>query len=317
MRRREFLGVVGGVAAAWPLAARAQQLGRTYRIGFLRVGLPPPAWITALRQGLREHGLIEGQNIEIEFGLAQSVAELPNVAAELVRRKVDVLFASGSPTVLSARDAAGTIPVVFVGIFDFVETREVASLARPGGNLTGMSGMVVDLAGKRMQLLNELLPRMTKVAILVRGASPATPPFVREAERSAQVLGVELQVLRMGNPSDLEMLLASASSAGGLIGSDDAVFTAHRQRIAELALKRRLPTMFGFREMAEAGCLTCYGPNYADLYWGAASHVHKILNGTKPADMGNQQNLSGSSTSRRPRRLASQSRRRCWHAPTK
>ena len=285
MRRREFLGVLGGAAAAWPLAARAQQLGRTYRIGFLRVGPPPPAWIAALRQGLREHGLIEGQNIEIEFGLAQSVAELPSVAAELVRRKVDVLFASGSPTVLPARDAAGTIPVVFVGIFDFVETREVASLARPGGNLTGMSGMVVDLAGKRMQLLNELLPRMTKVAILVRGASPATPPFVREAERSAQVLGVELQVLRMGNPSDLEMLLASASSAGGLIGSDDAVFTAHRQRIAELALKRRLPTMFGFREMAEAGCLTCYGPNYADLYRGAASHVHKILNGTKPADI--------------------------------
>ena len=177
MRRREFLGVVGGVAAAWPLAARAQQLGRTYRIGYLRVGPPPPAWITALRQGLREHGLIEGQNIEIEFGLAQSVAELPNVAAELVRRKVDVLFASGSPTVLSARDAAGTIPVVFVGIFDFVETREVASLARPGGNLTGMSGMVVDLAGKRMQLLNELLPRITKIAILVRGASPATPPL--------------------------------------------------------------------------------------------------------------------------------------------
>ena len=271
----------GGVAACRPCAAAWTDL--PHRLPARRSAAPGMDYCFAARSARAWPD--RGQNIEIEFGLAQSVAELPSVAAELVRRKVDVLFASGSPTVLSARDAAGTIPVVFVGIFDFVETREVASLARPGGNLTGMSGMVVDLAGKRMQLLNELLPRMTKVAILVRGASPATPPFVREAERSAQVLGVELQVLRMGNPSDLEMLLASASSAGGLIGSDDAVFTAHRQRIAELALKRRLPTMFGFREMAEAGCLTCYGPNYADLYWGAASHVHKILNGTKPADI--------------------------------
>ena len=285
MRRRDIILLLGGAVVALPLAARAQQQAKLKRVGFLRVGPPPPAWIAALRQGLRDHGLIEGQSIEIEFGLARSVAELPSVAAELVRRKVDVLFASGSPTVLPARDAAGTIPVVFVGIFDFVETREVASLARPAGNLTGMSGMVVDLAGKRMQLLNELLPRLTRVAILVRDASPATPSFVREAERSAQVLGVELQVLRMGEPSDLEMLLASASSAGGLIGSDDAVFTAHRQRIAELALKQRLPTMFGFREMVEAGCLICYGPNYADLYLRSASHVHKILNGTKPADI--------------------------------
>jgi putative ABC transport system substrate-binding protein len=285
MRRRDVILLLGGAAAALPLAVRAQQQAKLKRIGFLRVSTPPPAWIAALRQGLREHGLIEGQNIEIEFGLAQSVAELPRIAGELVRRKVDVLFASGSPTVLPARDAAGTIPVVFVGIFDFVETGQVASLARPGANLTGMSGMVVDLAGKRMQLLKELFPRMTKVAILVRAASPATPPFVREAERSARVLGVELQVLRMGDPSDLEMLLASASSAGGLIGSDDAVFTAHRLRIAELALKQRLPTMFGFREMVQAGCLMSYGADFADLYRRAASHVYKILNGAKPGDI--------------------------------
>ena len=284
MNRREFIALIGS-GLAWPVAVQAQQQANLKRIGFLRVGPPPPAWIAAFRQGLREHGLIEAQNIEIEFGLAQSVAELPRIAGELVRRKVDVLFASGSPTVLPAKDAAGTIPVVFVGIFDFVETGQVASLARPGGNLTGMSGMVVDLAGKRMQLLKEFLPRMTRVAILVRTASPATPPFVREAERSAQVLGVELQVLRMVNPSELEMLLASASTAGGLIGSDDAVFTTHRLRIAELALKQRLPTMFGFREMVEAGCLICYGPNYADLYLRAASHVHKIMNGAKPADI--------------------------------
>jgi len=283
MRRRDVILLLGGTVAALPSAVRSQRAAKLKRVGFLRVGPPPQAWVAALRQGLRDHGLIEGQNIEIEFGLAQSVAELPSVAAELVRRNVDVLFASGSPTVLPARNAAGAIPVVFVGIFDFVETGEVASLARPGGNITGISGMAADLAGKRMQLLKEFLPSMTRVAILVRTASPATPPFVREAERSAEVLGVELQILRMGNPSDLEMLLTSAS--GGLIGSDDAVFTAHRVRIAELALKQRLPTMFGFREMVEVGCLIAYGADYADLYRRAASHVHKILNGTKPADI--------------------------------
>jgi putative ABC transport system substrate-binding protein len=254
-------------------------------LGFLRVGPPPPTWIAAFRRGLREHGLIEGRNIEIEFGLAESVADLPRIASELIRRQADVLLASGSPAVLPARSAAGTIPVVFVGIFDFIETGQVASLARPGGNITGISGMVSDLAGKRIQLLHELVSKMAKVAILVRTESPATPPFVREAERSAQVLGFELQVLRMSHPSDLKMLLASASSAGGLVGSDDAVFTANRLQIAELALKQRLPTMFGLREMVEAGCLISYGPNYADLYRRVASHVHKILNGAKPADI--------------------------------
>jgi putative tryptophan/tyrosine transport system substrate-binding protein len=129
MRRRDVILFVGGAVAALPLAARAQQPAKLKRIGFLRVRPPPPAWIGALRQGLREHGLIEGQNIEIEFGLAESVAELPSVAAELVRHNVDVLLASGSPTVLPARDAAGAIPVVFVAIFDFVETGQVASLA--------------------------------------------------------------------------------------------------------------------------------------------------------------------------------------------
>ena len=174
-------------------------------------------WIESFRQGLREHGLIEGQSITIEFGLAQSAAELPGVAVELVRRKVDVLVASGAPSVLPARDAAGTIPVVFVAAIDFVESGIVASLARPGGNLTGMSAMLVDTIVKRLQLLRELLPNLSRIAVLVRAASPATPQYVREAERSAQILGVELQILRMRNPSELEMLFANALGAGGLV----------------------------------------------------------------------------------------------------
>ena len=283
LRRREVIVFLGAALVAHP--AWAQRHVKLRRIGFLRVGEPPPTWIASFREGLREFGLIEGQHFAIEFGLAQSTAELPGIVAELVRRKVDVLVASGTPSVVPVRDAAGTIPVVFVTVIDLIDTGLVASLSRPGGNATGITSMVADLAAKRLRLLKELLPQMSKVAILVRTGNPATAAFVREAERAAQILGVGLQVLRMGNPSELGSLLASAQGAGGLTMADDAVFTAHRKRIAELALQHRLPTLFGFREMVEAGALVSYGPRYSDLYRSAAGQVHKILNGAKPADI--------------------------------
>ena len=283
MRRREVIVLLGAALIVHP--AWAQRPVKLKRIGFLRVGEPPSTWIASFREGLREFGLIEGQHFVIEFGLAQSTAEVPGIAAELVRRNVDVLVASGTPSVLAAREAAGTIPVVFVTVIDLIGTGQVASLARPGGNATGITSMIADLAAKRLQLLKELLPQASKFTILVRTGSPATPAFVREAERAAQVLGVGLQVLRMNNPSELEWLFASAQGAGGLTMADDAVFTAHRKRIAELALQQRLPTLFGFREMVEAGGLISYGPRYRDLYRQAAGQVHKILNGTKPGDI--------------------------------
>lgn len=282
MKRRESIILLGATLVAHP--AWGQRTVKLKRIGFLRVGEPPPAWIASFRQGLRELGLIEGQHFAIEFGLAQSTAELSGIAAELVQRKVDVLVASGTPSVLAARDAAGTTPVVFVTVLDLIETGQVASLARPGGNATGVTSMIADLAAKRLQLLKELLPQVSKFTILVRTGNPATAAFVREAERGAQILGVGLQVLRMGNPSELESLLASAQG-GGLTMADDVVFTAHRKRIAELALQHRLPTLFGYREMVEAGGLISYGPRYSDLYRSAAGQVQKILNGTKPAEI--------------------------------
>ena len=280
--RRKVLVALG--ATAWPLAVGAQASRKLRRIGFLRVGEPPSTWIASVREGLREFGLIEGQHFAIEFGLAQSPAEVAGIAAELVRRKLDVLVASGTPSVLAAREVAGTTPVVFVTVLDLIETGQVASLARPGGNATGITSMIADLAAKRLQLLKELLPQMSKVAILVRAGS-LTAAFVREAERAAQILGVGLQVLRMGNPGELGSLLASAQDAGGLTVADDAVFTAHRKQIAELALHHRLPTLFGYREMVEVGGLISYGPRYSDLYRSAAGQVHKILNGTKPGDI--------------------------------
>jgi putative ABC transport system substrate-binding protein len=285
MRRRALLKFGGAVLLAWPATAGAQQAVKLNRVGFLRVGPPPPSFIEPFRQGLRELGYVEGQSIVIEYALAKSAAQIPDVAAELVRLKVDVLVASGTPSVVPASKAAGTIPVVFVAALDPVATGLAASLARPGGNVTGLSAVHADVTGKRMQMLTELLPKLTKIAFLVRTNSPATAQYVSEAEAAVRTLGIELQILSVRDASELEGALGSAQSASALLVVDDAVFTAQRTKIAELALKNRLPTMSGLRETVDAGGLMAYGPHYGDLYRRAATHVHKILNGAKPADL--------------------------------
>ncbi len=285
MDRRAFLGTLTAGLLAAPLAAGAQQPGKGYRIGFLRVGPPPATFIEGFRQGLRELGYLEGQNITIEYGLAPSAAQLPDVAADLVRRKVDVLVASGTPSVLPARNATRTIPVVFVAAIDPVATGVITSLARPGGNVTGVTALHADVTGKRLEFLKELLPKLSRVALLVRATSPATTQYVKEAELAARTLGVQLQVLTVRDSSDFEGAFSAAQGASALLVVDDAVFTAHRTQIAELALKNRLPTIYGLSEMVVAGGLIAYGPHYADLYRRAATHVHKILKGAKPADL--------------------------------
>jgi putative ABC transport system substrate-binding protein len=285
MRRREFITLVGSAALGCPIPARAQQAGKVHRIGFLRVGPPPPSFIEPFRKGLRELGYVEGQSIVIEYGLAKTAAQLPDVVAELIRKKVDVLVASGTPSVMSARNAAGTTPVVFVAAIDPVATGLAASLARPGGNITGVSAVHAEVTGKRLQLLQEVLPRLATVAILVRAASPASAQYVKEAGDGARVLGLALQVVSVGGPSELEEALAAAKAAGALLVVDDAVFTEQRIRIAELALKNRLAAMSGLRETVDAGGLMSYGPHYGALYYRAARHVHEILKGAKPADL--------------------------------
>jgi putative ABC transport system substrate-binding protein len=285
MDRRALLALLAAAAVALPRTAEAQQAGKLKRIGFLRVGAPPKAFIEGFRQGLRELGLIEGQSITIEFGLAESTAQLPEVAAGLVRRKVDVILASGTPSVLPARDGAGTIPVVFVAALDPVATGVAKSLARPGGNVTGMTAMHADITGKRLQLLQELLPDLTHIAFLVRATSPAAAQYVEDAERAARFLKVTLQILAVRDPGELEGAFAAIRSAKALLVADDAVFTAERARIAELALKHRLATIYGFGDMVEAGGLMSYGPHYGDLYRRAATQVHKLLQGDKPADL--------------------------------
>lgn len=275
-----FIVTLVGCAAI----AEAQQVGKVNRIGFLRVGPPPTTWIEGFRQGLRELGYLEGQNITIEYGLARSAAQVPDVAAELVRLKVDVLVASGTPSVLPARNATSTIPVVFVAAIDPVATGVTASLARPGGNLTGVTAMHADLTGKRLELLKELLPKLSRIAVLVRD-HPGHAQYVQEAELAARTLGAQLQVLAVRDPRDFEGAFSAARGASALLQVDDAMFTAHRTQLAELALKNRLPTMYGFSDMVEAGGLMAYGPHYEDLYRRAATYVDKILKGRKPADL--------------------------------
>jgi putative tryptophan/tyrosine transport system substrate-binding protein len=282
MRRREFISALGCWLVAKPVCVNAEELSR---IGFLRVGAPPPSWIGRFREGLREQGLIEGQNVLIDFALAPTAAKIPEAAAELVARRVDIIVAAGTPSVFPARDAAGKIPVVFVATFDPVSTGLVASLSRPGGNVTGMTSISGDLVTKRLAVAKELLPDLTKVALLVRGSSPTAPQYVEQSRAVAQSFGIELQVLTARDPNDLEEIIAAAHGANVLMLGDDAEFTAHRLRIAELALKNRLPTVHGLREMVDAGGLMSYGASFGDLYRRAASQVRKILRGANAGDL--------------------------------
>jgi putative ABC transport system substrate-binding protein len=284
VNRREFITLFGG-AAAWPLAGLAQEAGKVRRIGFLRVGEPPVTFIEGFRRGLRDVGLIEGRDFVIEFALPQNAAQVPGAAAELVRRRVDILLASGTPSVLPARDAAGQIPVVFVATFDPVATGLVASLARPGGNITGMTSISGEVIAKRMQLVTELIPNAARIAILVREASPTAAQYVRESRAAAQGMGIALQIENAGDVNDLDAMFLAVNGASVLLVADDAEFTARRAELAQLGIKHRLPTVSGLKEMVEAGGLMAYGGSFAELYRRAASHVHKILQGMSPADL--------------------------------
>ena len=277
MDRRAFLaGAVAFLAA--PVAADAQQARKVHRIGFLRVGTPPPTYIEPFRNGLNDLGYVEGQNIFIEYGLGGSVEHLPDMAAQLVHRLVDVLVASGSPSVLPARSATKTIPVVMVAAIDPIGIGLVTSLARPGGNITGLTALHTDLTGKRLELLKEILPTLSRVAFLSHAANPGHAQYVREAELASRTLGVQLQVLAVRGPDDFEEAFRRARGASALVQVDDAMLTANLAKLIELAARYRLPAIYGDATTdVRAGGLMSLGPNYSDLYRRAATYVDKIL----------------------------------------
>ncbi len=295
LSRRQVLGLAGlGVAAAGlglglrqalvpPLAPR-----KVPRLGLLSPAITPAIPVfDALRQGLRELGYVDGETIILEYRLAAGQSErLPALAAELVRLPVDVMFANGTEAALAAKQATSTIPIVMTSD-DPVGTGLVTSLARPDGNLTGVSLMTVQLSGKRLQLLTETVPAARHVAVLHNPQSTSSNLQWRETQSAAQALGVQLQRLEAGNPAELERVLATLahSSADAFLGLSDAALSQYQAQIAASVTQARLPSMFPSREYVAAGGLMAYGPDRGNVFRRAATYVDKILKGTKPADI--------------------------------
>jgi putative tryptophan/tyrosine transport system substrate-binding protein len=288
VRRREFISLLGGAAAAWPLAARAQQPAKLPTIGVLGVATASAwsDWVSSFVQRLRELGWIEGRTVAIEYRWAGGRSErFAEIAAEFVRLKVDIIVTAGG-AVVAAKAATTVTPIVFAVASDPLGSGLVASLARPGGNVTGLSVQVPDVAGKRVELLRELVPSFRTLAIMANVGYPAAVLEMGEIQAAARTLGLEVTVVEIRRAEDIASAFeALKSRAEVLYVCIDPLTDTNRIRINALALGARLPTISGFREDLEAGGLIFYGPNVSDLFRRAAEYVDKILRGAKPGDI--------------------------------
>jgi putative ABC transport system substrate-binding protein len=290
MKRREFITLLGGAAAAWPLAARAQRPAMPV-IGFLSSRSPgeSASVVAAFRAGLRESGFVEGQNLVIAFRWADGRYDrLPELAADLVALRVAVLFAAGGPpSALAAKAATSTIPVVFSAVNDPVRLGVVASLSRPGGNVTGMSILTSEMVAKSAQLLKELVPAATAIAYLVNPSNPSAEIYSKEAATVASALGIRVHVLDASTEHDLDEAFASLGKlgAGGLVVPAEPFFDSQRDRIVALAARYAVPASYTFREYVVAGGLMSYGASLPDSYRRAGIYVGRVLKGEKPADL--------------------------------
>ena len=288
MKRREFIALLGSAAGAWPLGASAQQPGKLPTIGFLGASTA-----AASRQGneaflgrLRELGWIEGRTVAIEYRWAEGRSErYAEIAAEFVRLQVNVIVTVGG-AVLAAKQATSTIPIVFPAAADPLGSGLVASLARPGGNITGLSSQMADTAGKRLELLREVVPNLRRLAIMANGGNPAAVLEMRDVHAAARTLGHEVVNSEILRADDIATAFdALQGRADALYVATDPLLFTHRVRVNTLALSARLPTIYIFRDNVEAGGLLSYGANLPDLYRRAAVYVDKILRGAKPADL--------------------------------
>ncbi len=291
MNKKIFSIALTFIALALVHLADAQQPKKVPRIGFLGAGSPATlsAGLEAFRQGLRDLGYVEGKNIALEFRWAEGKRDpLPGLAAELVRLKVDVLVSGGgSSTTRALKQATNTIPIVMTAGSDPVAAGFVASLARPGGNITGPTLGGLELSGKRLELLKEAVPKLSRVAVLGNPDGATYGPQMKEMEVAARALGLQLQPVELRESSDLENVFSAITrgGAGALIGLNSPEFAFHRRRIAELAVKSRLPAGYVGSEFVNDGGLMSYAPDVADLYRRAATYVDKILKGAKPTDL--------------------------------
>jgi putative ABC transport system substrate-binding protein len=290
--RRSFIGTVAGALLTAPLAAEAQQAAKIARIGYLVTNLAAnPHWLEAFLQGLRDLGYVEGRNLVIEYRSAEGKLErLPALAAELVALKVDVIVAGSTPHALAAKQATKTIPIVFTVAADPVQSGLVTSLARPGGNVTGLSNFAPELVGKCLELLKQAVPGVSRVAVLWQPGAfgeRTEKDLLKRADVAARVLGVRLQFVEARGPTDLDRAFSdmTRARADALTVLTGAMFVNERRRLVDLAAKNRLPAVYPLREFVDAGGLMSYGANLADLVRRAATYVDKILKGAKPADL--------------------------------
>jgi putative tryptophan/tyrosine transport system substrate-binding protein len=287
MRRREFIGLVGG-AASWPLVARAQT-SKKPSVGFLGASTPAAAeqWVAAFSQRLRELGWTEGRTIAIEYRWAEGRDErMAEIAAEFVRTKADVIVAQGTQAALAAKNATAALPIVFALPGDPVGSGLVASLAQPGGNVTGLSSQVPELAGKRLDLLREIVPGLRRLAIMANASNAANMLETQEVQTLARAGGLDVASFEIRRTVDIAAAFAAfKGKVDALYVPPDAFLNTNRNRINTLALVARLPTMYGTRENVEAAGLISYGPNFTDLFRRAGDYVDKILRGAKPADL--------------------------------
>ena len=292
MRRREAIVLLGGAAAAWPLAARAQQPALPV-VGYLNSRAPgaDPLLLNAFRQGLKETGFVEGQNIAIEYRFAANDNErLPELAADLVRRQVAVIVANG-PATMSAKVASASIPIVFAIGFDPVQLGLVASLNRPGGNITGVVTSFDEIGPKKLELVREIIPTATDFAALLDPSYPSTPSQTEDLETAARTLGVQLHVLRASSEQDFDSVFATVVKLmpGALVIGNGPFFNSRSAQLGALAARSGVPGIFQTREFAAAGGLISYGPNLADSYRTAGTYAGRILKGEKPATLPVQQ----------------------------
>ncbi len=292
MHRRTFLRALVGSLLAPPLIIDAQQAGKVWQIGVLTFGprssLSPLDSLLHLLQRLRELGYVEGRNLSIEWRSAEGHADrFPGLAADLVRLKVDVIVAPSTPPALAARQATTTIPIIVTAVSDPIQTGLVRSLARPGGNVTGLTVSGGDLSGKRLELLRQAVPKVSRVAVLTQPTNASHTVLWMETEIAAQKLGVKLQRADARTPAEIEGIFAARGNVGAdaLVVFPDPIFYLERRRIGELTAKSHLPAVFGHRGFVDAGGLMSYAPSYPDLGRRAATYVDKILKGVAPADL--------------------------------
>jgi len=296
MKRRDFITLLGGAAAAWPLAARTQQPAKMLTVGFIGSDSPDAHAIRlrAFREGLSAAGYVEGQNVNIEYRWAEAdTGRLPELAARFVEEQVAVLVtAGGTSAALAAKAATATVPIVFAMGADPVQIGLVASLNRPGGNVTGATSINVELGPKRLELMRELLPSVSSMALLVNPTTPAlAEPSTRITQAAAHALGLKLHVLQARGEHDFDPTFAKIAElrAQALIIAPDQLFTAHSKRLAELTLQHALPAIYEFRQFVAAGGLISYGSSETEYYRLVGNYVGRILKGDKPADLPVQQ----------------------------